>query len=51
MTNAQVVWYNKLVDEIVRRYINDRKKDEFVQVFEDRLRSQRDPHSGPPVPK
>ncbi|CAF2370180.1 unnamed protein product [Rotaria sp. Silwood2] len=43
MTNLQVKWYNKLVDEIVRRYINDRKKDEFVQVFDDteRLRSQR----------
>lgn len=23
MTNLQVHWYNKLVDEIVRRYIND----------------------------
>ncbi|CAF4014183.1 unnamed protein product [Adineta steineri] len=43
MTNLQVQWYNKLVDEIVRRYINDRKKDEFVKVFDDdvRLRSQR----------
>ncbi|CAF3678788.1 unnamed protein product [Rotaria sordida] len=43
MTNLQVKWYNKLVDEIVRRYVNDRKKDEFIQVFDDteRLRSQR----------
>ncbi|CAF3138384.1 unnamed protein product [Rotaria socialis] len=43
MTSLQVKWYNKLVDEIIRRYIDDRKKDDFVQVFDDtkRLRSQR----------
>lgn len=23
MTNAQVKWYNKLVDEIIRRYVVD----------------------------
>ncbi|UJR15998.1 hypothetical protein I4U23_002916 [Adineta vaga] len=43
MTSVQVKWYNQLVDEIVRRYIDDRKKDEFIQIFDDdqRLRSQR----------
>jgi hypothetical protein len=51
MTNVQVKWYNKLVDEIVRRHIDDRKKDEFVQVFDDRLRSQRNPDNDPLVPK
>jgi len=43
MTNLQLKWYNKLVDEILRRYVTERKKDDFIQIFDDdqRLRSQR----------
>ncbi len=33
MTNAQVKWYNKLVDEIVRRYINDVKQKSIIFDF------------------
>jgi hypothetical protein len=33
MTNLQVQWYNKLVDEIVRRYINDVKQFDLFSFF------------------